>query len=87
MRDQHPVIVNSAIDQRPYMEWQQLIGDSGPRKEVPPFAPGTGLAERGPEPTHTQETAMNRFTTTIMIFALTLGFQPPTPRLRRASLL
>ena len=57
------------------MECQQLIGDSGPRKEVPPFAPGTGLAERGPKPTHTQETAMYRFTTTMMIFALALGFQ------------
>jgi len=57
------------------MEWQQLIGDSRPRKEVPPFAPGTGLAERGPKPTHTQETAMYRFTATMMMFALALGFQ------------
>lgn len=56
------------------MEWQLPIGDSGPRKEVPPFALGTGLAERGPKP-NTQETAMYRFTITMMIFALALGFQ------------
>lgn len=57
------------------MGWQQPIGDSRPRKEVPLFAPSTGLAERGPEPTLTRETAMYRFTTTMMMFALALGFQ------------
>src|SRR5580700_8324237 len=74
-RNQRQAIVNSAIDQRLSMEWQQPIGDSVPRKEIPPFAPGTGLAERGPKPTHTKETAMFRFTTTMMIFALALGLQ------------
>ena len=58
------------------MEWQLPSDDSAPRKEVLPFALGTGLAERGPKPTHTQETAMYRFTIKMMIFALALGFQP-----------
>jgi UrcA family protein len=57
------------------MEWRRPIGDSRPRKEGPPFAPGTGGAERGPEPTRSRETAMYRFTTTMMIFAMVLGFQ------------
>jgi UrcA family protein len=57
------------------MEWQGRIGESGPRNVVPPFAPGTGLPERERKPTHTQETAMYRFTTTMMILALALGFQ------------
>jgi UrcA family protein len=57
------------------MERQQAIGNSRPRKEVPPFAPGNGLAERGSKPTPTQETAMYRFTTHTMMFALALGFQ------------
>jgi len=57
------------------MVWPQAIGDSGPREEVPPFAPGTGLAEREPKPTHTQETVMYRLTTTMMVLAMALGFQ------------
>jgi UrcA family protein len=57
------------------MEWQQPIADSGPRKDVPPFAPGTGLAERGPIQTSTPETAMHRLTTTLMISVLGFGFQ------------
>ena len=76
------------------MEWRWPLADSTPRKERPPFD-ALGLGERDQDSTRTEETAMNRFTTTMMISALGLGSQlanaappqdPPTEIVRFADL-
>jgi UrcA family protein len=57
------------------MEWRRPLADSATRKELPPFGPYAGLAERAPNSTHNEETAMYRFATTMMILALGFGYQ------------
>jgi UrcA family protein len=57
------------------MEWRRESGDSAPRQAIPPFALCTEHMEWAPKLDTPQETAMNRFTVTIMISTLTFGYQ------------